>query len=117
MVTESSVVAANACIKGVVCLAFPLVAANGASRADVLATIPPALRTLFLSGTRDKMCPWPKMEAAVESMAAAHELVPPVDTADHGLHVLKRASITQEQCDELIYSRIKAFVRQGRAAD
>ena len=114
--TESSVVAANACIKGVVCLAFPLVAANGASRADVLATIPPAIRTLFLSGTRDKMCPWPKMEAAVESMAAAHELVP-VDTADHGLHVLKRASITQEQCDELIYSRIKAFVRQGRAAD
>lgn len=103
-----------------VCLGYPFRGTNGAVRKDVLL----ALRTpvLFVSGSRDSLCPLDELRRTQAEMTAHNELYV-VETGDHGLEMLKgflkKENITQEQADERALDRIVAFVqaRLARASD
>ena len=86
-----------------VCLGYPLVGQNGAVRDAVLLE----LRTpvLFVQGSRDTMCPLPRLAEVRERMQAPSELYVVAD-ADHSLLVsrarLKADQTSQAEVDERV---------------
>jgi predicted alpha/beta-hydrolase family hydrolase len=98
-------------IAALVCLGYPLVGMRGDVRDAVLL----ALRTpvLFVQGTRDKLCPLPRLETVRKSMQAPNDLVV-VEGGDHSLVVGKRELAqrgeTQANVDQRITSAIASFL-------
>jgi predicted alpha/beta-hydrolase family hydrolase len=96
---------------GVVAFGYPLVPASGkvAEREAVLRAV--RAPVLFVAGTRDPMGPLDHLERIRGEMAAPTELLR-VETGDHGLRVLRRSGVTQDQSDAAIFERIAAFTRR-----
>jgi predicted alpha/beta-hydrolase family hydrolase len=104
-------------VRALVCLGYPLVGANGSVRDEVLL----ALRTpvLFVQGTRDRLCPLPRLEEVRRRMTAPNELLV-VEGGDHSLVAARRAlaaaSETQQAVDGRILDAIRGFLAaQGLA--
>jgi predicted alpha/beta-hydrolase family hydrolase len=83
-------------VKGIVFFGFPLHPPNrpGTSRADHLAQVTPPM--LFLQGTRDEFAPLDRLRPIMASLGAKATLHV-IDGADHGFHVLKRSSRTDDE--------------------
>lgn len=98
-----------------VCLGYPLVGQNGAVRDAVLLE----LRTpvLFVQGSRDTMCPLPRLAEVRERMQAPSELYVVAD-ADHSLLVsrarLKADQTSQAEVDERVITTLETFVARVR---
>lgn len=95
----------------VVCLGYPLVGQNGALRDAVLLE----LRTpiLFVQGSRDTMCPLPRLAEVRQRMQAPNELHL-VAEGDHSLLVsrarLKADQTSQADVDAAIVTTLETFV-------
>jgi uncharacterized protein len=99
-------------VTGVICLGYPLQSgATGALRDEVLV----ALRTpiLFVQGSRDSLCPLPRLEAARARMTAPSTLLV-VDGGNHSLEVSaaarKASGTTQADSDARVLDAIRQFV-------
>jgi hypothetical protein len=101
--------------RALVCFGYPLVGQNGAVRDEVLRSLETPI--LFLQGSRDPLCPLPRLEALLPELRTPYELHV-VDGGDHSLRVRKTALAargeTQEQIDEAIFKTVAGFV--GRFA-
>jgi predicted alpha/beta-hydrolase family hydrolase len=99
-----------------VCLGYPLVGQNGALRDAVLLE----LRTpvLFVQGSRDTMCPLPRLAEVRQRMQAPNELHV-VTEGDHSLLVsrarLKADQSSQAEVDAGIMTTLETFVARFRA--
>jgi predicted alpha/beta-hydrolase family hydrolase len=105
-------VALEEAVAGVVCLGYPLVAGgSGAVRDEVLL----ALRTpiLFAQGTRDALCPLPRLEEVRARMTAPNRLHV-VDGGNHSLEVAggKKAADAQRDSDAAVLEAIRRFVEE-----
>lgn len=106
-------VAAEVTIKpaGLICFGYPLVGQNGKLRDDVLRALETPI--LFVQGTRDPLCPLPRLEALLPELRAPHRLHV-VDGGDHSLAVakltLRSRGETQEQVDTAILTAIAQFL-------
>src|SRR5688572_17761245 len=99
-------------VAGVICLGYPLQSgATGATRDEVLV----ALRTpiLFVQGSRDSLCPLPRLEEVRTRMTAPSTLLV-VDGGNHSLEVSaaarKASSTTQADSDARVLEAIGDFV-------
>ncbi len=95
-------------VAGLVCFGYPLRAAgSGKLRDQVLLE----LRTpvLFLSGTRDPLCPLDELERVRERMQADNELVR-VEGGDHSLEVRKRELASRGTTQEAIETELKQAI-------
>jgi predicted alpha/beta-hydrolase family hydrolase len=83
-------------VQALVCFGYPLISQSGKVRDEVLV----ALRTpvLFVQGTRDPMCPLPRLAAVRERMEARSELHV-VDTGDHSLEITREQARVRSQHD------------------
>jgi uncharacterized protein len=100
-------------VAALVCLGYPLVGANGSVRDEVLL----ALRTpvLFVQGTRDRLCPLPRLEEVRRRMRAPSELLV-VEGGDHSLVAAKKALAASGEAQEDVDGRILDAVRRFLAA-
>jgi len=105
-------VALEESVAGVICLGYPLQSgAMGAMRDEVLV----ALRTpiLFVQGSRDALCPLPRLEAVRGRMTAPSTLLV-VDGGNHSLEVSagarKASGTTQADSDARVLDAIRQFV-------
>ena len=103
-------------VAGVICLGYPLQSgATGAMRDEVLI----ALRTpiLFVQGSRDSLCPLPRLAEVRTRMTAPSTLVV-VDGGNHSLEVSagarKAAGTTQADSDARVLDAIRAFADVDR---
>ena len=100
-----------------VCFGYPLVGQNKAVRDEVLRALDTPI--LFLQGTRDPLCPLPKLEALLPELRAPHVLHV-VDGGDHSLQVqkttLRARGETQEQVDSAIVAAITTFLERHAPA-
>jgi len=99
-------------VAGLVCLGYPLVAGgSGAVRDEVLL----ALRTpiLFVQGTRDALCPVPRLEEVRARMTATTRLHL-VEGGNHSLELgsRKKDPAAQEASDRAVLEAIHRFVEQ-----
>jgi predicted alpha/beta-hydrolase family hydrolase len=96
---------------GLICFGYPLVGQNGKLRDEVLRALETPI--LFIQGTRDPLCPMPRLEALLPELRAPHRLHV-VDGGDHSLSVaklvLRSRGETQEQVDAAILTAIAQFV-------
>lgn len=100
-------------VDGLVCFGYPLRGA-GKTRAlrdeVLLALLTPIL---FVSGTRDPLCPLPELEGVMAKMTATATLFV-VPGGDHSLQVtkgeLRARGETQDSVDRAIQARVAAFV-------
>jgi predicted alpha/beta-hydrolase family hydrolase len=100
-------------VAAIVCFGYPLRAAgSGASRAEVLQALSTPI--LFLSGSRDPLCPLADLAAVRPQMTAPNDLFV-VDGGDHSLEVRKRAAAaagnTQDGWDSQMLAAIESFLR------
>ena len=109
-------VALEESVAGVVCLGYPLQSgAMGAMRDEVLV----ALRTpiLFVQGSRDALCPLPRLETVRARMTAPSTLLV-VDGGNHSLEVSaaarKASGTTQADSDARVLDAILQFVETVR---
>ena len=109
-------VALEETVAGVICLGYPLQSgASGTMRDEVLV----ALRTsiLFVQGSRDALCPLPRLEAVRIRMTAPSTLVV-VDGGNHSLEVAagtrKASGTTQADSDARVLDAIRAFAEADR---
>jgi uncharacterized protein len=105
-------VAVDEKVAGLVCLGYPLVAGgSGAVRDEVLL----ALRTpiLFVQGTRDALCPVPRLEEVRARMTATSRLQL-VEGGNHSLELgsRKKDPAAQEASDRAVLEAIHRFVEQ-----
>ncbi len=96
-----------------VCFGYPLRAmGTGASRAAVLEALTTPI--LFLSGSRDSLCPLEDLAAVRPRMKAPNELFV-VDGGDHSLAVRKRAAAnvgqSQASWDAAVLGAVAGFLR------
>jgi len=100
-------------VRALVCLGYPLVGANGSVRDEVLL----ALRTpvLFVQGTRDRLCPLPRLEEVRRRMRAPNELLV-VEGGDHSLVVARRALAAASETQQVVDGRILDAIRGFLAA-
>jgi len=99
-------------VAGLVCLGYPLVAGgSGAVRDEVLL----ALRTpiLFVQGTRDALCPVPRLEEVRARMTATTRLHL-VEGGNHSLELgsRKKDPAAQEASDRAVLEAIERFVEK-----
>jgi predicted alpha/beta-hydrolase family hydrolase len=100
-------------VDGLVCFGYPLKAAgaSGAIRDEVLRKLTTPI--LFLSGTRDPLCPLDLLAEVRPRMTARHTLYT-VEGGDHSLLVRKgdlaKQGKTQAQVDGEILEAVTAFV-------
>jgi predicted alpha/beta-hydrolase family hydrolase len=97
-------------VAALVCLGYPLVAGgSGAVRDEVLL----ALRTpiLFVQGTRDALCPLPRLEEVRARMEAPNRLHV-VEGGNHSLEIAggKKAVAAQAEVDRGVLDAIRGFV-------
>ena len=104
-------VALEETVAGVICLGYPLHSgATGAMRDEVLV----ALRTpiLFVQGSRDSLCPLPRLAEVRTRMTAPSTLLI-VDGGNHSLEVSaaarKASGTTQADSDARVVEAIRAF--------
>jgi predicted alpha/beta-hydrolase family hydrolase len=94
-----------------ICFGYPLVGRNGAVRDEVLRGL--RTKVLFIQGTRDPLCPLPRLEALLSELTAPHALHV-VEGGDHSLGVgkleLRRRGETQEQVDLRVLAAIGDFL-------
>jgi predicted alpha/beta-hydrolase family hydrolase len=99
--------------EALVCFGYPLVGQNGAVRDEVLRALETPI--LFVQGTRDPLCPLPRLEALLPELGAPHELYV-VNGGDHSLQVqktaLKARGETQEQVDVGVFAAVQNFVER-----
>jgi predicted alpha/beta-hydrolase family hydrolase len=105
-------VALEEAVAGLVCLGYPLVAGgSGAVRDEVLL----ALRTpiLFVQGTRDSLCPVPRLEEVRARMTAPSRLHL-VEGGNHSLEVgnRKKDPGAQRASDQAVLEEIRRFVEE-----
>jgi len=104
-------------VGGLVCLGYPLLGQNGQVRSEVLL----ALRTpiLFVTGTRDRLCPL-ELLADIRGRMSAPTTLHVVEGGNHSLEVGKRElrarNKTQDAVDDATLAAIARFVEGlGRA--
>ena len=105
-------------VAGVICLGYPLVAGvSGALRDEVLL----ALRTpiLFVQGTRDSLCPLPRLESVRARMTAPSALHV-VEGGNHSLEVTSArknpaALAAQAAADAAVLAAIGQFVAAAQS--
>jgi predicted alpha/beta-hydrolase family hydrolase len=102
-------------VAGVICLGYPLVAgASGAVRDEVLL----ALRTpiLFVQGTRDSLCPLPRLES-VRARMTAPNTVHIVEGGNHSLELTsaRKKPATQAAADAAVLDAIGQFVAAAQS--
>jgi predicted alpha/beta-hydrolase family hydrolase len=94
-----------------VCFGYPLVGQNGKLRDEVLRALETPV--LFIQGTRDPLCPLPRLEALLPELRAPHRLHV-VDGGDHSLLVTKSAlrerGETQADVDARILEVVARFL-------
>jgi len=97
-------------ILGLICLGYPLVAAD--KKKTVRRRVLEQLETpiLFVRGSRDTMCP-PFLFSDVKSSMKASFMEHVVEGGDHGLQVLKRGELTQDEADQRIFDAVADFVK------
>ncbi len=100
-------------VDALVCLGYPLRGARGELRSEVLL----ALRTpvLFVSGTRDPLCPLDGLEevrARMEAPSALHRVEGGNHSLEVGVRVLRAAGETQDDVDARTLAAIAAFLRE-----
>ncbi len=104
----------NRPVTGLICMGYPLVGMGKTAplRDQVLLDL--STPTLFVQGTRDRLCPLDKLETIRKKMSAENNLRV-VETGDHSLQVtktyLKQEGLTQDAVDDGILASIGAFVR------
>jgi predicted alpha/beta-hydrolase family hydrolase len=100
-------------IEGLVCFGYPLKGAGkrAALRDEVL--IAPRTPILFVSGTRDPLCPLDVLETVRAKMTARNTLLT-VDGGDHSLEVrktdLRGRGETQDDVDGAILTAVTRFI-------
>lgn len=98
-------------VVGCVCLGFPLVAASGKRRNEVLEQ--QRTPVWFVQGTRDAMCPLDQLETVRGAMHVSTE-VHVVETGDHSLLCTKRhlkaTAQTQEAMDEAAVDALARWI-------
>jgi predicted alpha/beta-hydrolase family hydrolase len=98
-------------VAALVCLGYPLVGQTGKVRDQVLLEL--RRPVLFVQGTRDELCPLPKLAAVRKKMKAASALHI-VDGGDHSLLVTKTTlaerGATQDDVDREALGVIAAFL-------
>lgn len=96
-----------------VCFGYPLVGQNGRLRDEVLRALTTPI--LFIQGTRDALCPLPKLEALLPELRTQHALHV-VEGGDHSLVVakltLRARARTQSDVDDEITGAIARFLRE-----
>jgi predicted alpha/beta-hydrolase family hydrolase len=100
-------------VAGLVCLGYPLVAGgSGAVRDEVLLALRAPI--LFVQGTRDALCPLPRLEEVRARMTAPNRLHV-VDGGNHSLEVAggKRAADAQRDSDAAVLEAIRRFVEEA----
>ena len=65
-------------------------AQKGDSREQILLDLPEGIDVLFISGSKDSMCPLEKLDEVMKAMKARSWLMK-VEGADHGLNVTPKA--------------------------
>jgi predicted alpha/beta-hydrolase family hydrolase len=104
-------------VSAVICLGYPLCGGGDPTklRAEVLRAL--STPTLFVQGTRDRLCPLSTLESVRQEMTAANELHV-VEGGDHSLLVaknqLKASGETQDEVDQRILEAIRHFVAPNR---
>ncbi len=100
---------------GVVCLGYPLIGMGKTAklRDEVLLELP--LPTLFVQGTRDKLCPLKQLREVIDKRKARSELHV-VESGDHSLlptkTFLKQNDLSLEDIEQQVVKRIRAFVEE-----
>jgi predicted alpha/beta-hydrolase family hydrolase len=99
-------------VTGLICLGYPLVAgASGALRDEVLL----ALRTpvLFVQGTRDSLCPIPRLEEVRAKMTAPNRLHL-IEGGNHSLELpaQKKNAAAQKDVTLSAVDAIRRFVEE-----
>lgn len=106
-------VAQRAGARAIVCFGYPLRSAKGKVRDEVLLGLPPSIPVLFVSGTRDSLCPLDLLEEVRAKMSAPSTLFR-VEGGNHSLILSKRSmkesGLTQESSDAAIAEAVSAFV-------
>jgi predicted alpha/beta-hydrolase family hydrolase len=102
-------VALEESVAGLICLGYPLVGGRGAVRDEVLL----ALRTpiLFVQGTRDPLCPLPRLEEVRIRMTVPATLHV-VEGGNHSLELPspKKNVAAQKEADARVLEAIRLFV-------
>lgn len=97
-----------------VCFGYPLRGQNGKVRDEVLLGLTRPI--LFLSGTRDPLCPLPLLAKVRKRMRVRNELYA-VEEGDHSLDVtktrLKEDGDTQNDVDQRMLERVQEFVQSS----
>lgn len=105
---------ANERVSCVVCFGYPLRGQNGKLRDEVLLNLTRPI--LFLSGTRDPLCPLPLLAKVRKRIRVRNELYV-VEEGDHSLAVTKRRlkedGETQNDVDRRMLERIREFVQSS----
>lgn len=100
-------------VAGLVCLGYPLVAGGtGAVRDEVLLALRRPI--LFVQGTRDGLCPLPRLEEVRARMTAPNRLHV-VEGANHSLDLPapKKNAAAQAEADRAALAAIRGFVEEG----
>lgn len=104
-------------VAAVVCLGYPLVSGRGVLRDEGLR----ALRkpVLFVSGSRDPLCPLARLAEVRSAMVTTHQLHV-VQGGDHGLTLRQKdcraLGTTQEASDAAAFAAVTAFVTERAAS-
>jgi predicted alpha/beta-hydrolase family hydrolase len=99
-------------VAGLVCFGYPLVAGgSGAVRDQVLLDLRRPI--LLVQGTRDPLCPLPRLEEVRARMTAPHRLHV-VDGGNHSLEVPggKKAAAAQATADAAVLEAVRRFVAE-----
>ena len=105
-------VALEESVRGVVCLGYPLLGTSKSApmRDQVLLDL--EAPTLFIQGTRDKLCPLPLLHEVLARRQAT-SLVHVVETGDHSLLAtkthLKTKQTTQADVEKVALAQIAQF--------
>jgi uncharacterized protein len=100
-------------VEAVICLGYPLCGGGDPSklRDEVLVSL--ATPTLFVQGTKDRLCPLDLLEGVRQRMKASNALHV-VEGGDHSLLVsmreLKSRGVSQEQVDDEIRNAVAHFL-------
>jgi uncharacterized protein len=101
-------------VAGLICFGYPLVGGRGAVRDEVLLALRAPI--LFVQGTRDPLCPLPRLEEVRARMAAPTTLLV-VEGGNHSLELPspKRNAAAQIAADARVLEAVRQFVEYAVA--